>query len=83
MRGKVISWNQHKHYGFIRCYSNGVIDGERFEAGVVVFTHLSNLIPNLVELKRGQEVEFELVKGQKGLIANEVRIIRKHNKDRR
>ncbi len=62
-KGTVSFFNDSKGYGFIR-------DSETKES---IFVHVNNV---LEEIKEGNLVSFEVEKGQKGLAATKVKIIK-------
>lgn len=61
-RGKVKWFNDRKSYGFIE------VEGKDD-----VFVHATALSGSLVTLSEGDEVEFELVEGEKGPKAENVK----------
>ncbi|MDT0557923.1 cold shock domain-containing protein [Ichthyenterobacterium sp. W332] len=63
MTGTVKFFNDSKGFGFIT----------NDETGKDIFVHVSNL--NGVELKDGDQVEFEEAEGRKGMVAVNVSII--------
>jgi cold shock protein len=64
-RGKVAWFSAQKGFGFIKR-----------QQGADVFCHFSAIIGDgYRQLKEGQEVEFEIVKGEKGAQASQVRVI--------
>jgi CspA family cold shock protein len=64
-QGTVKWFNAEKGYGFI------AVDG-----GQDVFVHYSSIVGSgYRSLEEGQRVEFEVVQGQKGLQADQVRIV--------
>ena len=63
MTGTVKFFNESKGYGFIT----------NDETGKDIFVHVSNL--NGVELKDGDQVEYEEAEGRKGMVAVNVSII--------
>ncbi len=66
MQGTVKWFNNAKGYGFL-----SRDDGEKD-----VFCHYSSITGDGYKtLKEGQRVEFDLVKGQKGLQADNVRVL--------
>ncbi len=66
MRGTVKWFSNAKGFGFI-----GREDGEKD-----VFVHYSGIASDgYKSLHEGQSVEFEIVKGQKGLQAADVRVV--------
>ncbi len=66
MKGKVKWFNGQKGYGFIT-----------MEDGKDVFVHYSNIeAKGFRSLEEGDEVEFEVTQGNKGLQADKVRVVR-------
>jgi CspA family cold shock protein len=64
-QGTVKWFNAEKGYGFI------AVDG-----GQDVFVHYSSIVGSgYRSLEEGQRVEFEVVQGQKGLQADQVRMV--------
>ncbi|MBO8185017.1 MULTISPECIES: cold-shock protein [Streptomyces] len=62
--GKVKWFDSEKGYGFI----------EQDEGGPDVFAHQTNIdVPGYRELTEGQQVEFDVTQGQKGLQAENIR----------
>jgi len=61
-KGKVKWFSTEKGYGFIEQ-----------EEGKDVFVHITGLAAGVQTLSDGQEVEFEVVQGQKGPQASEVK----------
>ncbi|GJF33790.1 cold-shock protein [Kitasatospora sp. NBC_01539] len=62
--GTVKWFNSEKGFGFI----------EQQDGGADVFAHFSNINANgFRELLEGQQVEFDVVQGQKGLQAENIR----------
>lgn len=61
-RGKVKWYNEIKGFGFIE-----------LENGKDVFVHRSGLLSAFGGLAQGQEVEFEVKQGDKGLVAFNVK----------
>ena len=61
-KGKVKWFSTEKGYGFIEQ-----------EEGKDVFVHITGLAAGVATLSDGQEVEFEVVQGQKGPQASEVK----------
>ena len=65
-KGKVVWFNSAKGYGFLR--------GEN--GGDDIFVHFSALnMDGYKQLKQDQRVEFDLVEGEKGQQADNVRVI--------
>ncbi|CAF0878678.1 unnamed protein product [Adineta ricciae] len=62
--GTVRRWLPEKGYGFLR----------RDDAGTDVFIHLSNLPEGTTSLEEGQQVEFNIVSGGKGVTAENLTI---------
>ena len=58
------SWIAEKGFGFI----------ERESGAGDVFVHTRNLTPGVTALEEGQKVEFDLVKGGKGEMAQNVSV---------
>lgn len=58
------SWIAEKGFGFI----------ERGESGGDVFVHSKNLTSGITALEEGQKVEFDLVQGGKGDMAQNVSV---------
>ena len=66
LQGKVAWFNNAKGFGFLN----------RNDGEADVFCHYSAIqAEGYKSLKEGQKVEFEIVKGQKGLEADDVRVI--------
>jgi len=64
-KGKVKWFNESKGYGFITC-----------EDGKDVFVHYSSIQGDgFKTLWEGQDVEFDVVPGEKGNQANNVRVV--------
>lgn len=61
-KGKVKFYNEEKGFGFITDHATG----QDF------FTHISGLKS---EVKEGDEVEYEIIEGKKGLMASNVSLI--------
>jgi len=64
MKGTVKWYNRIKGYGFIQT-----------EEGKDIFIHRSGLEESHIVLEAGQEVEFEVEKSAKGLVAIKVRLV--------
>lgn len=67
MKGKVKWFNKEKGYGFI------IAEGEED-----IFIHYSNIdMPGYKTLKENQEVEFDLIKTEKGNQAENIKPLKK------
>ena len=67
LKGRVVWFNAAKGYGFLRT-----------EDGKEVFTHYTAIIADgYKNLYEGDEVEFEVVAGQKGPQADQVRVLKR------
>lgn len=65
INGKVKWYNETKGFGFIES-----------ENGEDIFVHRSGLDRSIYELKPEQKVEFETKKGDKGIVAVNVKVVR-------
>lgn len=65
VKGTVKWFNPEKGFGFIEP-----------ESGEDVFVHFSSIVTDgFKTLEKGQKVEFEVTKGERGLQANNVRLV--------
>ena len=65
VKGTVKWFNPEKGFGFIEP-----------ESGEDVFVHFSSIVTDgFKTLEKGQKVEFEIIQGERGLQANNVRLI--------
>jgi cold shock protein len=71
MKGTVQFFNNAKGWGFLK----------REDGGTDVFVHYSALVQDgYKSLSEGDEVEFEIVEGQKGPQADEVKVLNRARK---
>jgi len=65
VKGTVKWFNPEKGFGFIEP-----------ESGEDVFVHFSSIVTDgFKTLEKGQKVEFEIIQGERGLQANNVRLV--------
>jgi len=65
VKGTVKWFNPEKGFGFIEP-----------ESGEDVFVHFSSIVTEgFKTLEKGQKVEFEIIQGERGLQANNVRLV--------
>jgi len=65
VKGTVKWFNPEKGFGFIEP-----------ESGEDVFVHFSSIVTDgFKTLEKGQKVEFEVIQGERGLQANNVRLV--------
>jgi cold shock CspA family protein len=70
--GTVVSYNDQRGYGFIQV-NNGGLTG----TGKDLYVHASQLLNRSLELKRGDEVSFEVMNTARGLMASQVQVLRR------